>query len=31
VIEELGGRLERYIVRWPDQFTWSNLKPRSKE
>lgn len=27
VIEELGRRLERYIVRWPDQFTWSNLHP----
>ena len=27
VIEELGRRLERYIVRWPDQFIWHDLSP----
>jgi lauroyl/myristoyl acyltransferase len=31
MIEELGRRLERNIARWPDQFTWSNLIPRSPE
>ena len=31
VIEELGRRMEAYVARWPDQFTWSNLMPRSKE
>ena len=29
VIEELGRRMERYLVRWPDQFTWGDLAPRA--
>ncbi len=29
VIDELGRRLERYIVRWPDQFTWGDLSARA--